>query len=251
MSDATELSESLEDYLEAIYHLRDEQGQTRVKEIAERMGVTMPSVSGAINALKERGLIGHEKYGAVSLTDDGLQWAQFVDRRHQTLTAFLRDILQLDEESADAEACRLEHAVSPETLRRLLAMVDFVLRCPRGGEQWLKHLAGRWDHAPCDHDCRDCIAAIDVPAGNPFMPRDGGKDQLTLRDLAPGERGRVLRVSGDPAVRRRIMDMGVIPGSEVQVERLAPLGDPMEIKVRGYHLSLRKREAAQIAVERI
>lgn len=251
MGEAATLTEAMEDYLEAIYHLRDEQGETRVKDIAERLSVTMPSVSSALNGLKDRGLISHEKYGAVRLTDDGLHLAEYVDRRHQALTCFLRDILQLDEDTADAEACRLEHAVSPETLRRLLAMIEFVRRCPRGGEEWLKHLAGKWDHIPCDHDCRECIATMDVPEGNPFAPCEPGEQCVTLRDLAPGERGRVLKLSGDTGIRRRIMDMGVVPGSEVEVERLAPLGDPIEIKVRDYHLSLRKGEAAQIAVERI
>jgi len=251
MAEALPLTEAMEDYLEAIYHLRDEQEETRVKDISERLGVTMPSVSSALNGLKERGLISHKKYGAVRLTDEGLKLAVYVDRRHQALTCFLRDILQLDEETADAEACRLEHAVSAETLRRLLALIEFVRRCPRGGEQWLKHLAGRWGDAPCDHDCSECIAAIDVPEGNPFAPRDAGEGALTLRDLAPGDRGRVLKLSGNTNIRRRIMDMGVIPGSEIEVERLAPLGDPIEVKVRDYHLSLRKEEAAQIAVERI
>ena len=251
MGEALPLTEAMEDYLEAIYHLRDGQGETRVKEIAERMGVTMPSVSNAIGALKDRGLISHEKYGAVRLTDDGLDMAEYVDRRHQALTCFLRDILQLDEGTSDAEACRLEHAVGPETLRRLLAMIEFVRRCPRGGEEWLEHLAGKWDYIPCDHDCRECIDTIDVPEGNPFAVCEPDEECVTLRDLEPGERCRVLKLSGNTNIRRRIMDMGVIPGSEVEVERLAPLGDPIEIKVRDYHLSLRKGEAAQIAVERI
>ncbi|MCD6362177.1 MAG: DtxR family transcriptional regulator [Armatimonadetes bacterium] len=251
MSDTITLTEAMEDYLEAIYHLRDEQGETRVKDIAERMGVTMPSASSAINALSDLGLINHEKYGAVTLTPQGRDMAEYVARRHQALICFLRDILQLDEDIADAEACRLEHAVSPETLRRLLAMIDFVLRCPRGGEQWLEHLAGKWDHATCNHNCRECIASIEVPERNPFAPVEPGGNELTLRDLEPGEKGRVLKLTGHSRIRRRIMDMGLIPGSEVEVERLAPLGDPIEVKVRDYHLSLRKGEAAQIAVERI
>ena len=251
MSDAPPLTEAMEDYLEAIYDLRDEQEQARVKDIAERLGVTMPSVSNALKALKDRDLIGHEKYGGVTLTDEGRITAESVHRRHQAVTCFLRDILQLDEQVADAEACRLEHAVSAETLRRLLALIDFVRRCPRGGEEWLEHLSGRWDHIPCDHECRQCVESIDPPARNPFAAGEPTATSMTLRDLSPGERGRVLKLSGECGVRRRIMDMGIIPGTEVLVERLAPLGDPIEIKVRDYHLSLRKREAAQIAVERI
>ena len=69
-----------------------------------------------------------------------------------------------------------------------------------------------------------------------------------LSDLKPKEKGKIARVGGGD-IRRRILDMGVVPRTEVEVERVAPLGDPIEIKVKGYHLSLRKEEAANIYVE--
>lgn len=72
---------------------------------------------------------------------------------------------------------------------------------------------------------------------------------MTLQDLRPGESGRILGFEPD-AVMDRLMEMGMLPGSEVQVVRLAPLGDPMDLKVRGYHLSIRKAEAAQIRVSK-
>jgi Fe2+ transport system protein FeoA len=70
-----------------------------------------------------------------------------------------------------------------------------------------------------------------------------------LSDLAPGESGLVRKVAGDKSIRRRLMDMGVVNGAEVQVKRVAPLGDPIEFVVRGYNLSLRKSEARVIHVE--
>ena len=70
-----------------------------------------------------------------------------------------------------------------------------------------------------------------------------------LKDLKRGERGKVVKVEERGEVRRRILDMGVVPGTIVEMERIAPLGDPVEIKVRGYHLSLRKEEAERIRVE--
>ena len=247
--DAMTLTESLEDYLEAIYQLRRENEVVRVKDIADYVGVKMPSVSAAVGTLKNRGLISHEKYGAVTLTREGREMAEFLCRRHYALTAFLRDILGLDEEQADREACGIEHALGQETLRRLLALIDFIERCPRGGEEWLEHLASRWEDVPCERDCADCLTGIKPPERNPFAARRAGEEATTLDVLAPGQRGKVLRLSGESRVRRRLMDMGVTPGAEVLIERLAPLGDPIEIVVRGYHLSLRKREAAQIAVE--
>jgi len=70
-----------------------------------------------------------------------------------------------------------------------------------------------------------------------------------LSDLKPKERGKIVRVRGEGDIRRRILDMGVVPQTMVEVERVAPLGDPIEIKVKGDHLSLRKEEAANVYIE--
>jgi Fe2+ transport system protein FeoA len=70
-----------------------------------------------------------------------------------------------------------------------------------------------------------------------------------LNQLKAKEKGKIVRVGGSGPLRRRSLDMGVIRGAEVEVERVAPLGDPIEIKIKGYHLSLRKEEAANIYVE--
>ena len=71
----------------------------------------------------------------------------------------------------------------------------------------------------------------------------------TLRELSVGETCRVKRLHGEGAVRRRIMDMGITKGTEVFVRKAAPLGDPVEVRVRGYELSLRKADAQLVEVE--
>ena len=73
---------------------------------------------------------------------------------------------------------------------------------------------------------------------------------MTLRDLKPGEEGVVARIGDRGPMRRRIMDMGETPGVLIKVVKVAPLGDPIEVNLRGYELSLRKDEAAQIEVTR-
>lgn len=72
---------------------------------------------------------------------------------------------------------------------------------------------------------------------------------MTLKDIRVGHRAKVIKVGGEGAIRRRIMDMGITKGVEIYVRRVAPLGDPMEIFVRGYELSLRKADADMIEVE--
>jgi Fe2+ transport system protein FeoA len=71
----------------------------------------------------------------------------------------------------------------------------------------------------------------------------------SLAELKPKEKGKITKVKGSGAVRRRILDMGVVPGTELEMERMAPLGDPVEIRIKGYHLSLRNFEAENIMVE--
>ena len=70
-----------------------------------------------------------------------------------------------------------------------------------------------------------------------------------LNELKKGEKGKIVKIGGLGSVHRRLLDMGLVSGSEVQMERVAALGDPIEIKVKGYNLSLRKEEAASIQVE--
>ncbi|MBQ3390280.1 MAG: ferrous iron transport protein A [Firmicutes bacterium] len=71
----------------------------------------------------------------------------------------------------------------------------------------------------------------------------------TLRDIPIGESARVKKLYGEGAVKRRIMDMGITKGVEVKVRKVAPLGDPLEVTVRGYELSLRKADAEMVEVE--
>jgi DtxR family Mn-dependent transcriptional regulator len=120
------LTPPMEDYLEAIGQTCGAGGVARVKDIAARMKVTNPSVVRALRALKQKKLIQQEHYGYVRLTEAGEKIAQAIIRRHETLTDFLENILGLDEKTAARDACEIEHAVSPETMRRLSAAAVFL-----------------------------------------------------------------------------------------------------------------------------
>lgn len=71
----------------------------------------------------------------------------------------------------------------------------------------------------------------------------------TVKDLKPGDKAVIVKVDGEGAVRRRLMDMGVTKGAEVVIRKVAPLGDPIEVNIRGYELTFRKSEAEKIYVE--
>lgn len=73
--------------------------------------------------------------------------------------------------------------------------------------------------------------------------------EKSLKDFETRERGRVCRLSGEGKIRRRLFDMGLTPGTEVELKKIAPLGDPLEITLRGYELTLRREEAASVFLE--
>jgi DtxR family Mn-dependent transcriptional regulator len=248
------LSSNMEDYLEAVLHLDRTRPVVRAKDIAAALNVSRPSVSGALRALAKAGLIRHERYGHVELTDAGRERAEGIQRSHQTLSDFLRDILQLSDEDSQREACEIEHHLRPETLRRLIAMMEFVRECPRSGPDWLAQMRRRWEDSDCEGDCSECLRNVELPErgwGRGHGRRHGGRGTIgeSLAQQRPGFRGRVVRVCGGGPIRRRLMEMGVTGGADIEFERVAPLGDPLEIKVRGYHLSLRRSEAEQVWVE--
>jgi ferrous iron transport protein A len=78
---------------------------------------------------------------------------------------------------------------------------------------------------------------------------ESSQDPISLADLEPGQKALITRVQGEGTLRRRLMDLGLISGTNVIMERSAPLGDPLEILVKGTHLSLRREEASAVQVD--
>lgn len=117
------MTASLEDYLEAIY-FRGGSGVVRVTDIAEGLGISKPSVHRAIHTLQDKGLVEHEHYGGLTLTEKGLAMAENIAFRHRTIKRFLTQILQVEPELAEEEACRMEHALSQETVDKLARFIE-------------------------------------------------------------------------------------------------------------------------------
>ena len=113
-----ELGESAEDYLEAMLVLKEQNGYISSVDIAEHLGVTKPSVSNAIKRLREKGYIEMNSSNFITLTDTGLAIAKKVYTRHKTLTDLFVS-LGVDEKTAAADACRVEHVISESTFKAL------------------------------------------------------------------------------------------------------------------------------------
>ncbi len=115
-----EVSHSMAHYLQAVAGLKRDKGHARVADIAERLGVSRSGVTSMLRSLQARGLVDHERYGCVELTETGLQFAERTESNRQVLTVFLRDILGVSSEVAEVDSCMIEHLVSTEVMEPLL-----------------------------------------------------------------------------------------------------------------------------------
>ena len=151
------LSESLEDYLEAIHHVVRAKGAARGKDIAERLKVNRSSVTGALRALAEKKLVNYAPYDLVTLTPEGERVAERIIHRHDVLKSFISRVLGVEEQVAEEDACRMEHAASQAVLDRLAQFIDFVRICPRIDIHWIED-TGYFCRRPDDlEECEHCI----------------------------------------------------------------------------------------------
>jgi len=153
-----ELSESLEDYLEIILDLETMHKVARPKDIAEKMGVQRGTVTGALKALEKRNLINYEPYSLITLTRTGARIARELARRHAVLKDFLDRVLQIDPETADAIACRMEHAMDKHSFDKFVRFLDFLDNCPRTGPDWIESFVTYCASLERNPDvCRECL----------------------------------------------------------------------------------------------
>ena len=117
------LSASLQDYLETILQLSADNGGARITDIAKQMNIAKPSVNQAISTLKNIGLAEQDLYGPVRLTADGRVEAEKVIARHHAIKTFLTKKLGVCAETAETDACAIEHVISQETLEKLLEFI--------------------------------------------------------------------------------------------------------------------------------
>ncbi|OFW71652.1 MAG: DtxR family transcriptional regulator [Actinobacteria bacterium RBG_16_68_12] len=204
---ASDLTVAVQDYLKAIYALETAGERVTTSALAARMGVSAPSATAMTKRLAELGLVERAPYRGVALTEDGRRSALEMLRHHRLLERYLADRLGLTLDEVHAEADRLEHALSEE----LEAKIDAELGYPT----------------------RD-------PHGDPIPDRElrlkAGRDR-TLADLKPGERASVSRVpNDDPELLRYLGELGLVPGSDVELVSVAPFAGPVTVRTkRGNH----------------
>ena len=128
---------TIEDYAELIYILQEEKGTVHTKDVASALDVNPASVTEIFQKLSDEEYINYEKYSGVTLTEKGRTIAVKTKKKHDTLKSFLI-LLGVDEEIADEDACKIEHHVNPETMRKLQKFVKFA-KLEDGCTRWLDH----------------------------------------------------------------------------------------------------------------
>jgi len=150
-----EQTASMEDYLEAVAMLRGKGKVVKVSQISRKLKVKMPSVTSALKKLSEQGLVEHEKYGHIKLPPEGNKVAGEVFSRHKALTRFLTEALGIDHETAEEDACKIEHVISPLSMERLAKFVEFIGACPRGSANCPSRYEYYLEHGELPQDCLD------------------------------------------------------------------------------------------------
>jgi DtxR family Mn-dependent transcriptional regulator len=148
-----EQTASMEDYLEAVAMLRGKGKVVRVSQISRKLKVKMPSVTSALKKLSEQELVEHERYGHIKLTPKGDKVARDVIYRHNALTRFFAQALGIDRETAEEDACRIEHVISPLSMDRLAKFVEFIETCPLGSTNFPSRYEYYLEHGALPQDC--------------------------------------------------------------------------------------------------
>ena len=213
----------IEDYLEAVFDEEIRGGSPTVTRLAERLAVTKGTVVPALKKLVDEGLLEHERYGTPSLTEAGRQKALSIYRRHEILSFLFGEVLGIRRDRAVSMACELEHQMDEDAEARLFLLADYLGKGLREEAPWMGALKARLE------------------------------DPMKLpRPLVMGEAGdryRVVRVTAEGALRKRLLDQGFVPGTELLHRGVSPLGDPLEVEIRGGRIALRRSEAATVWVE--
>ncbi|MEE9369137.1 MAG: metal-dependent transcriptional regulator [Pontiella sp.] len=131
-----ELSASLEDYLEMIFFISREEAKVRPKAIAERMNVRAASVTGALKALAEKGLINYAPYASVTLTPEGREVAGRIAVKHEALLHFFTQVLGIEASEAEEFACSMEHTIPDHILQRFVRFAEYTEKCPNFNANW-------------------------------------------------------------------------------------------------------------------
>ena len=220
-AEETTVSSEAEEYLEAIYRLEKKTGFARTMELARQLKVVPGSVTNTIEGLERRGLVIHEPYRGVKLTEKGRKLALDVLRRHRLAERLLTDVLRLDWSEVHDAACKLEHAIATDIIKPLEKALGHPKTCPHGN--------------PIPTACGGIIEEKSEP----------------LVNLSTKERGVIVKITDEePSILQHLSTLGLMPRVSVEVEQKAPFGGPVAIRVGEASYTLDHKVVSVINVRR-
>lgn len=213
------LSPAIEDYLKTIYKLHRD-GAVATTDIAKSLDVAAASVTAMVKRLAKMGLVSHESYRGVELTDAGRKVALEIIRHHRLLETYLRDVMGYSWQQLHDEAEQLEHHISEAFEDKLSEMLG--------------------------HPTRD-------PHGHPIPSRDGEVADLSTQSLSESDPGAVVIVQHvsdeDPEMLHYLEDLGLLPGARVEVVSVGPFEGPIEVVVDGNSHTIGRHVAGSVFID--
>jgi DtxR family Mn-dependent transcriptional regulator len=216
-----QVSRAMEDYLKAVYRLREVDKQVTTQRLADELGVTGPSVTNMVKRLAEMHLLSHTRYHGVDLTPAGEKIALEIIRHHRLLELYLAETLGYPWDEVHAEAERLEHHVSDELEARMDSALGYPTTDPHGDP---------------------------IPSAEGVIPEVA---VTRLLDASPGEEATVVRVSDrDPEQLRYLGGLGLYPGVCVTVVEVLPFDGPLRLLIAGKEHIIGRPLAAAVFVRK-
>jgi len=216
-----EVTEVIEEYLEAIYKLEEKSGAARTSDIVKNINVVPGTVTNTVERLEKEGYVTHVPYKGVKLTEKGRKVALQVVRRHRLSERLLTDILHVGWDKSHDAACKLEHGMTEEVMKPL----EKALRHPK----------------TCPH-------------GNPIPTKCGGimeEKSRPLVDLNKRERGTIVKITDEKSdLLQYLNSLGLVPGASVEVVEKAPFDGPITLKIGESSFALSLAIASIIQVKR-
>jgi DtxR family Mn-dependent transcriptional regulator len=227
-------TEQADEYLELLYKLTKNGKPARTTRIAKELDLAPASVTEMLQRLAKRGYVNYEPYKGATLTKKGRTEGKRLARRHRLLERFLHDVLKIRKDKVHDEACRLEHAISPETEEAICRHLKHPAECPDDGSPI----------PPCDKDVFTCMECLE----------ESNKDDRRRADLVPlttlpeGSKGRVAFIRAGRGLTRRLCEMGFTRDTIVRIRRKTGRG-PMQLDLKGYDIAIGWGVAQKIFVQ--
>jgi len=221
MTERREVTATVEEYLENIFRLQEGRGRARTKELAERVGVTLGTVTNMVEELERQGLVVHESYRGVRLTDEGRRMALDVVRRHRLSERLLTDLLKMPMSKVHKAACELEHSLSEDIIRPLEKVLGHPKTCPHGN--------------PIPTKCGSIIEEESVPVAS----------------LSSGDVGVVVKITEEGEdLLKHLSAMGIVPEASIVVNEKVAFDGSMNIIVGGTKRMVSREVASVIWVKK-